>query len=205
MKKRFKVGGIIISLALCALWQYDQSNGIQAWFVDILLRAAWTRTKASGHPVKPWPGACTWPIARLSIPHLNIERIVLSQAGNGLSIFALGHSDSSVFPGDLGNSVLNIYYRDIFETFLKRLKIGNTLVLESLRHGRWHYQIADVKIVKKTKTYWVEPSLNRRLTLISCYPCLNVEEDLRYVVVAEEVVVAEKKDKEGNHKGLPLP
>jgi len=201
MKKRFKVGGIIISLALCtAAWQYDQSHGVQAWFVHFLLRAAWTRTKASGHPVKPWPGARTWPIARLSIPHLNIEQIVLSQAGNGLSTFALGHAGSSVLPGESGNSVLNIYYRNIFETFLEKLKLGDTLVLESLRHGRWHYQIAEVKIVKKTNTYWVEPSLNRRLTLISCYPCLNVEEDKRYVVVAEE------EAKEGNnHKGLPLP
>ncbi len=199
MKKRFKVGGIIIILVLCtAVWQYDQSDSVQAWFVHFLLRAAWTRTKASGHPVKPWPGARTWPIARLSIPYLHIEQIVLSQAGNGLSIFALGHSGSSVLPGDSGNSVLNIYYRDIFEMFLEKLKLGDTLVLESLRHGHWHYQISVVKIVNKKDTYWVEPSLNRRLTLISCYPCLNVEEDLRYVVVAEE------ENKEGNNKGLPL-
>ncbi len=154
----------------------------------VLLHTAWIRTQASGQHIKPWPGANTWPLARLSIPRLEIEQIVLSSAGMGMSVFALGHSKSSVLPGELGNSVLNIYHQNIFIGFLNQLREGDTLLLESLRHGRWNYQVSKIETVKKTETFWTEPSLNRRLTLISCYPYADTEDNNScYVVVVEEI------------------
>lgn len=192
-KKPLRWGGMMLGIAISiATWQFSQGKEvymvyIQAWLAHGLLHTAWIRTQASGHHVKPWPGANTLPLARLSIPHLNVEQIVLSSAGNGMSAFALGHSDSSVLPGELGNSVLNAHHRDTFFSFLKKLKEGDTLVLESLDTGRWHYQVSLVKVVERTETNWVEPSLNRRLTLVSCYPCTSTEDGQRYIVVAEEV------------------
>ena len=38
-----------------------------------LLRRAWAATQAEGVPVKPWPWADTWPIARLSMPDRGIR------------------------------------------------------------------------------------------------------------------------------------
>ncbi|EDN70411.1 Sortase family protein [Beggiatoa sp. PS] len=189
MKKPLKWGSMTLSIALCSMaWQINQGNEvyIQAWFAQGLLHTAWVRTQASGRQVKPWPWANTWPLARLSIPRLNVEKIVLSHASGGMSAFALGHSNSSVLPGELGNSVLNIHHRDIFFDFLKALKSGDMLVLESLRSGRWHYQVSAIYITDKNDTSLLEPSLTRRLTLVSCYYCTK-EDNRRYVVVAEEV------------------
>ncbi|MDM8562380.1 sortase [Candidatus Marithioploca araucensis] len=190
MKKHLKLIGIILSLFLSiVVWQYNQNSGdIRGWLAQGLLHTAWIRTQASGEHIEPWPGANIYPLARLSIPHLNIEQVVLSSAGEGMSVFALGHSKSSVLPGELGNSVLNIYHHNIFISFLNQLKEGDILLLESLRYGRWHYQVSKIeKTVKKTETFWVEPSLNRRLTLISCYPYADTEDNSCYVVVIEEI------------------
>ncbi len=191
MKKRSKWGSLIIGIAISVTaWQFTQGNIVsaQAWVAQNLLHTAWLRAQASGRRVEPWPWANAWPLARLSVPHLKLEEVVLNQASNdGLSAFALGHSKNSVLPGELGNSVLNIQNRETFNKFLKQLKPGDTLVLESLGSGSWNYQVSAIYIVDKTDTYLVSPSLNRRLTLVSCYPCTTTEDRRRYVVVAEEV------------------
>ena len=189
MKKPFRWGSMLLGVAMSVMaWQFSQGNDVyvQAWVAQSLLHTAWVRTQASGHQVKPWPWANTWPLARLSVPRFNVEKIILSRASEGMSAFALGHSDSSVLPGELGNSVLNVMHREIHFGFLKALKPGDMLVLESLRSGRWHYQVSAIYIVDKADTYLVEPSLNRRLTLVSCYPYTD-KDNQRYVVVAEEV------------------
>ncbi|MDM8567381.1 class D sortase [Candidatus Halobeggiatoa sp. HSG11] len=187
MKKPLKWGGIFLIIAIClAIWQFDREHDASAWVAHNLLHTAWVRTQSSGRQVEPWPWANTWPLARVSVPRLKLERIVLSNADNGMSAFALGHSKTSVLPGEFGNSVLNIIHRNTLSKFLQVLKLGDTLVLESIHSGRWHYQISAIYIVGKTETNLVEPSLNRRLTLVSCYPCDNTNTQ-RYVVVAEEV------------------
>jgi sortase A len=186
MKKHLK-WGVIIFVLVIVVWQMSQGKMVaaQIWLAQGLLHTAWVRTQASGQHIKPWPWANTWPLARLTVPRLKVEQIVLSRASEGISAFALKHSDSSVLPGELGNSVLNVH-RDTYFGFLKALKPGDTLVLESIRSGRWHYQVSAIYVTYKTDTSLVEPSLNRRLTLVSCYTC-TVEDERRYVVVAEEV------------------
>ncbi len=198
MKKRPKWGSMIIGITLSVtVWQFSQGNLVsaQAWVAQNLLHTAWLRAQASGHKVEPWPWANAWPLARLSVPHLNIEEVVLNKADEyGLSSFALEHSKNSVLPGELGNSVLNLHNRETFTRFLKQLKQGDTLVLDSLGSGSWNYQVSAIYIVDKTDTYLVQPSLNRRLTLVSCYFC-TAQDSRRYVVVAEEIerVVSIKK------------
>jgi sortase A len=190
MKKSPKWGSMIIGITISVMvWQFTQGNLVsaEAWLAQRLLHTSWLRAQASGRKVEPWPWANAWPLARLSVPHLKLEEIVLNQAGdNGMSAFALGHSRSSVLPGELGNSVLNVHHRETFTKFLKQLRQGDTLVLESLGSGSWHYQVSAIYIVDKTDTYLVSPSLNRRLTLVSCYPC-TIKDNRRYVVVAEEI------------------
>lgn len=188
MKTQLRWGYLaLVIVVMMTAWQFSQGNVVyaQAWLAQGLLHTAWVRTQASGQQVKPWPWARTWPLALLSVPRINTEQIILSQASEGISSFALRHTENSVLPGEIGNSVLNVH-RDNYFSFLRMLKPGDMIILESLRNGRWYYQISAIYIVYKTDTSLIEPSLNRRLTLISCYPC-TIEDDRRYVVVAEEV------------------
>lgn len=180
----------MVGIALAAgVWQFNQSTVIYApgWLTESLLRTAWVRTQTSGRRVKPWPWASTWPLARITAPDLRFEQIILAQADEKVSAFALGHLDSSALPGEIGNSILRVHHNTFFD-FLRLLKDGDPLVLESLRSGRWYYRISGIFIVDKTNVRLLGPSLNRRLTFISCYPCTDPDQDnLRYVVVAEEV------------------
>ncbi|OQW94191.1 MAG: hypothetical protein BWK79_07125 [Beggiatoa sp. IS2] len=190
MKVSLGWSGLTVGIALAiGVWQFSQTGAVYApgWLTEGLLRTAWVRTQTSGRRVRPWPWANTWPLARLTASQLNFEQIVLAQANEEISPFALGHLDSSVLPGEIGNSILRVHRNTYFD-FLRLLKDGDALILESLRSGRWYYQVSGIFIVDKTNIRLLESSLNRRLTLVSCYPCTDPHQDsLRYVVVAEEV------------------
>jgi len=172
-----------------SLWHLSQGNATYAqnWLANNLLHTAWLRTQASGRQVKPWPWASTWPLARLFVPHLNAEQIILSNtSNNGVSSFALGHIDTSVLPGEAGNSVLYAPPQT-YVNFLRRLNKGDEIVLESLYSGQWRYRVAAINVVHKTSTDLLKSTSDRRLTVVSCYPCQGEISNLRYVVIAEEV------------------
>lgn len=189
MKRISKLGSMLFGFFLSfGIWQVSHSEVVSAHVAQGLLHTAWVRTQASGQKVKPWPWANTWPLARLSVPRIDVEQIVLARAvDEDMSAFALGHSNSSVLPGELGNTVLNAHHRKTFDSFLKKLQQGDTLVLESPRSGRWHYKVSAIYIVDKTDTQLVKPSLKRRLTLTSDYPSAKSKNGLRYVVIADEI------------------
>lgn len=171
-----------------SLWHLSQghANSAQNWLASGLLHTAWLRTQASGRQVKPWPWADTWPLARLFAPHLKAEQIILAHASKGVSSFALGHIDTSVLPGEAGNSVLYAPPQTYLD-FLLKLNEGDELVLESLYSGQWRYRVATIHVVHKTSVDLLASTSNRRLTVVSCYPCEGKASSLRYVVIAEEV------------------
>lgn len=182
--------GIIFSfvLALSSVWQFTSSSliSLENMVTQGLLHTAWVRTQSSGHQVKPWPWAETVPIARLSIPSLNTRHVILDYANQHLPEVAIAHANSSIPPGELGNSILNVS-QEGYESFLHLLKPGDALVLESVHSGLWRYRVSTIYVVEKTNTVLIEPSLNRRLTLVSCYRCNQQQSRLRYVVIAEEM------------------
>jgi sortase A len=175
-------------LALSSVWQFANNSLISLHnvFTQGLLHTAWVRTQSSGHQVKPWPWAETVPIARLSIPSLDTKHVVLEYTDEALPAVAITHANSSVPPGELGNSILNVSH-DGYTHFLRRLKPGDVLLLESVHSGLWRYRVSTIYIVDKSNTVLIEPSLSRRLTLVSCYRCDQQQNKFRYVVVAEEM------------------
>jgi sortase A len=183
--------GIIFSLviALSSVWQFTNNSliSLQNVVTQGLLHTAWVRTQSSGHQVQPWPWAETVPIARLSIPRLNAKHVVLAYTDQKLPPIAITHANSSIPPGELGNSILNISPEG-YRSFLRRLKPGDILLLESVHSGLWRYRVSTIYVVEKSNTVLIEPSLNRRLTLVSCYRCDQQQKNrFRYVVVAEEM------------------
>lgn len=180
--------GILASLLLSlGMLQFVQEHitHAQNWLIQNLLHTAWVQSQASGRPVRPWPWAENWPLARLTMPSIAKEHVVLANANTTSTEFAPSHLQNSVLPGEQGNSVLTVPALG-YENFLSQLQTGDTLILESMSSGRWHYRIVDRQIVLKTDTRLLEPTSSRKLTLVSCYPCQAQTEQLRYVVIAEE-------------------
>jgi sortase A len=179
---------LIIAIIGITIWQFTQGKEIylKTWLSRALLHTAWVRTQASGRIVKPWPWANTWPLGRIYVPRLNMEQIILFNNSNNILSLAPTHTNSSVLPGYVGNSVLNVH-RNIYFYFLKNLKPTDQMILESLNNGRSYYKVANIYVVDRTTIDFVKPTLDRRLTLISCYPCKSKNERWRYVVVAKEM------------------
>ena len=46
---------------------------LKAEVSQVLLARAFTQTVATGHPVKPWSWADTWPVARISVARLGAQ------------------------------------------------------------------------------------------------------------------------------------
>ena len=71
-----------IALALMLLGAGGLGCGLyipaKAVLAQQLLRRAWEHSAAG--PARPWPWARTWPVARLEVPHLGIDQIVLAGA-----------------------------------------------------------------------------------------------------------------------------
>jgi len=172
----------------------------KANLAPLLIERAWERTQlASGKPVKPWSWADTWPVARLSVPTLAIDQLVLAgDTGNALA-FGPGHALGSADLGSAGVAVIG-GHRDTHFSFLKDLSVGEYLVLELPSGEKRSYRIAHTAIVDSRDDQLVGEeglsgerfqypplqSSTERLMLVTCYPfdALRAGGPLRYVVTA---------------------
>ena len=115
---------------------------VKAQIAQVLLAQAWEATKAGGEPVKPWPWADTWPVARLTVPRLGVEEIVLA-GGNGEAMaFGPGHLGTSAKPGSGGNVVL-AGHRDTHFEFLRDLQPGDEILLEDADRRIRRYRVSE--------------------------------------------------------------
>jgi sortase A len=163
----------------------------KAWLAQRLLQRAWAETQANGAgggPVKPWPWADTWPIARLSLPDRGVDLIVLADASGRSMAFGPGLVAGTAPPGLAGNTVLS-GHRDTQFRFLKDLAPGDRVRLETADRTRHDYVVTGTLVVDAEDVEILGDSDTARLTLVTCYPfdALVPGGPLRYVVQAERV------------------
>jgi len=150
----------ITLLVALGAWQLGRGAWIQAkaWLAQSLIAHAWARTLSGERQAKPWPWADTWPVARLTVPRLGIERYVLAGADGAAMAFGPGHVSGTPLPGEAGNSVIG-GHRDTHLAFL----------------------------AKDRREVWVTKQEGpARLTLVTCYPfdAWRAGGNQRYVLVA---------------------
>lgn len=155
----------------------------KAALAQVLMRRAWSQTESD--PVRPWPWAETWPVARLRAPALGVDRIVLAGDEGAALAFAPGHVDGTALPGESGNVVL-AGHRDTVFAFLGRLGLGDELELEAADGARRSYTVTDTAVVHERDTTVLDPTAEPTLTLVTCYPLDGARPGgpLRYVVRA---------------------
>jgi sortase A len=98
--------------------------------------------------------------------------------------FGPGRVTNGTHPKSL-NTVLAAH-RDTHFSFLKDLKRGDALTLQSTTGESYEYTVSDLAVVHETQTEVLLPTEQATLTLITCYPfdALNPGGPLRYVVRA---------------------
>jgi sortase A len=180
-----------LALALALLTASAAFLGRGTWIfakaqvAQVLLVRAWDETRDSGRAVKPWPWADTWPVARLRVPRLGVEEIVLA-GGNGQAMaFGPGHLSRTAEPGQGGNVVL-AGHRDTHFRFLRDLRPGDEILLEAAYGAPRRYRVTETAVVDFRDRRPLAASLEPTLTLITCYPFDVVIPGgpLRYIVRA---------------------
>lgn len=175
---------LFVGLVAVSLWQaaYLQAR---AWLSRHLLRAAWDRSLGQGEGSKPWPWADTWPLARLHVPRLHANVLVLAGASGRTLAFGSGHVAGTALPGKAGNCVLS-GHRDTHFAFLRELRPGDVLTLQAASGALVEYRVATAEVVHRKDVRVLLDVGDTRLTLITCYPFDSPLPGgvLRYVVVA---------------------
>jgi sortase A len=184
------ITAVALLLGVAACWELSQGAYIRAKAVlaQTLISRAWTRTDQAGHPVRPWPWADTWPVARLDVPGEALELFVLAGASGRTLAFGPGHVDGTAMPGESGNVVIS-GHRDTHFRFVRRLAVGSRLALRTVNGTSRDYEVQTMEIVDRSETRVLQPAGEDRLTLITCYPfdALVPGGPLRYVVVARRI------------------
>ena len=144
---------LALALLLIGALQFGRGAWVQAkaWLAQELIAHAWSRTLNGEKEVKPWPWADTWPVARLSVPALGIERYVLEGASG--NAFGPGHLSATPVPGDTGNSVIG-GHRDTHLAFLRHVRPGDALEIERADGKRVVYRVLDANVLDK-RDAWV--------------------------------------------------
>ncbi len=186
-------------------WQLGAAGYIhaKAWLAQELLSRAWADTLAGtvaesagddgadggagGELHKPWPWADTGPVARLRVPDLGVDQIVLAGASGRTLAFGPGHLDQTAAPGAAGHSVIS-GHRDTHFAFLRDLTPAMKLQVQRSDGGWRSYQVRGSEVIDSRRARLSLAVDRPALTLVTCWPFDTADTGgpLRYAVFATE-------------------
>ena len=180
---------LIAALALAGSMLVGQGAWIhaKAMLAQVLLNRAFAQTIATGHPVKPWSWADTWPIARIEVPRLGVSEIVLAGSSGQALAFGPGQVETSSDAGEPGVAVYSAH-RDTHFRFLKDIKIGDAIAVTRKDGEVFLYRVTHTSVVRFDES-GIDPHADGKfLVLTTCWPLDAVTPGPgRYVVYAEIV------------------
>lgn len=183
--RRLLRGAALLCVAVAA-WQAAVAAWIpaKAWLAQRLLERAWSAALRDGRAVRPWPWADTVPVARLRVPRLGVDAIVLAGDSGRVLAFGPGWAPSSAAPGAAGLSVIS-GHRDTAFAFLRELRDGDAIELQT-PHSTRRYRVAARDVVDSRSTRLATRDGGDGLALVTCWPFDAVVPGgpLRYVVTA---------------------
>jgi sortase A len=146
----------------------------KARLAGMLIRRAWEQSAHSGQPRAPWRWADTHPIARLRIPRLGYDEIVLEGASPRTLAFGPARLLSGAELGRPGNVVL-AGHRTSWFRHLEAMAQGDTIHIEwfdARRGGLYQrtYTVTMIRVVEPHDVALLAPTSQDALTLVTCYP-----------------------------------
>ncbi|MCU7834452.1 MAG: class GN sortase [gamma proteobacterium symbiont of Taylorina sp.] len=157
----------------------------KAQFAQYLLDQAWQESRLRQSVIRPWAWSDSYPVARIKIPQLDIDVVVLSGASGETLAFAPGHVVQSVLPGNKGNSLISAH-KDTFFQNLDRLQTGDIISIERIDGRSFEFKVSDKKMMNIREEQISLFSEQSKLSLITCYPLKGVysDPDKRFVLNA---------------------
>lgn len=182
------LGAVILIAGAClcgrALYMHAKAE-----LAGILIRRAWNESIQLGKAHKPWPWADTHPIARLQIPRLGYDEIVLEGATARTLAFGPARLMSGAGMGEAGNLVFAGHRTSWFRR-LEGIAAGDEIHVEWFDgRGGLHertYTVSAIRVMEPGDVPWLAPTADDVLTLITCYPFGNgPTSPQRFIVRAE--------------------
>jgi sortase A len=157
---------LIVGLLLFGQGIYIHAKALVA---QVLLRQAFAQTILTGHDVKPWSWADTWPIARIDIKRLNAETIVLAGSSGQALAFGPGHVELTPDAGERGVAVYSAH-RDTHFRFLKDVIVGDEIDVTRRDGQTFRYRVDGSSVVRFDAS-GIDPFSNGyELVLSTCWP-----------------------------------
>ncbi|NEU98235.1 class GN sortase [Bradyrhizobium uaiense] len=160
-----------LAFALIGLILFGQGAYIhaKALLAQVLLERAFAQSIATGHPVKPWSWADTWPVARIEVKRLHASAIVLAGSSGQALAFGPGHVEQTADAGERGVAVYSAH-RDTHFRFLKDVTIGDEIDV-TRRDGKIFRYRADRSSVVRFDQSGIDPVTDGyELVLSTCWP-----------------------------------
>lgn len=171
--KALRIAAALILLAGACLTCRALYLHAKAELAGILIRRAWKQSIESGRGQAPWPWADTHPIARLQIPRLGYDEIVLEGATPRTLAFGPARLFSGAQLGESGNLVLAGHRTSWFKS-LEGIAQDDAIQLEWFdSHRQLHqrsYKVRGIQVVDPKDVMLLAPTSEDALTLITCYP-----------------------------------
>jgi len=159
----------------------------KAALAQVLLERAFDRSVATGRPVKPWPWADTWPVARITFPRLHRAVIVLDGASGQALAFGPGHVAGTPNAGDRGTAVYAAH-RDTHFALLAQVKPGDEIDVERIDGGHARFRVAGAQVVRWDASGVDPHAPGHTLALATCWPlAARTHGPLRYLVWARSI------------------
>lgn len=189
------VAMILIATAITGFSLVGQGLYIKAKAVlaQVLLERAWSRSLAGEDAAKAWPWADTWPVAKISLPRIKQNSIVLNNASGEAMAFGPGLVAGTPMPGRPGTSVIS-GHRDTHFEFLRNVRLGDTIEVKTRADKRITYKVDYMEVVDASAS-GIEPNApGEKLALVTCWPFDDKNPGpLRYVVYASPDKIASRQ------------
>jgi sortase A len=160
---------LLLALAGFALFGHGAYIHAKALLAQVLLERAFSESIASGHAVKPWSWADTWPVARIEVQRIHASAIVLAGSSGQALAFGPGHVELTPDAGERGVAVYSAH-RDTHFRFLRDVAIGDEIDVTRSDGRRFRYR-ADSAAVVRFDASGIDPLTDRyELALSTCWP-----------------------------------
>lgn len=126
------------------------------------------------------------PIARIEIPSMGLDALVLPGDDAKTLRLGAGHIPGTALPGQAGNVGI-AGHRDTFFRCLHDIRKDDEITLRTAE-GTYHYRVETLTVVAPSQVAVLGPTVDNTLTLVTCYPFRFVgAAPKRFIVHARQV------------------
>ena len=161
----------LLLLAALGLFLIGQGATIpaKAWLAQVLLERAFAESRATGEPARPWPWADAAPIARIRVPRLGVDEIVMSGGSGEAMAFGPTLLAGGGRLGERGTAVFAAH-RDTHFRFLGQLRPGDLIEVEETSGRTTRYRAGAGRVVRYDAFAVDRHAARPSIALATCWP-----------------------------------